>query len=211
MFTGLIETQGKILSCNLTSLGARFSICAEFSDNTLKIGDSVCVNGACHTVISINDNVFEVETMNETLSKTNFSKLKVGSIVNLERSLALNSRLDGHFVTGHIDGVGKLISIKKDGFSNVYRIEFDTKYIIQKGSVALNGVSLTVSAVDKNYFEVSLIPHTLNETNLKDSKVGDLINIELDILSKYIEKLLSLRDNDTKISVDFLKENGFNV
>ena len=150
----------------------------------------------------------------ETLNITNFSSAKQGDYVNLERALTLNTRLGGHIVSGHIDCTGKLVSVEK--ISDFYNLKFEiplnmTKYVIYKGSVTINGISLTVAEINDNIFTVAIIPHTYKNTVLKYLKHGDNVNIETDILAKYVEKLLGLNDNGTKnnISMEFLKENGF--
>lgn len=210
MFTGLIETVGVVKLIDSSDSGKRIKIYAPFfNDNTLRIGDSISVNGACHTVISAEGDLFEVETMNETLRRTNLKNLKTGSRVNLERAMKSDGRFGGHIVSGHIDGISKLISKKKDGFSFVYRFEYPAKYIAEKGSICVNGVSLTVSGFGADYFEVSLIPHTLANTNLNELEIGNEVNIEVDILAKYVEKFVHPNDNKSKIDENFLRENGF--
>jgi riboflavin synthase len=208
MFTGLIESLGRIKSIEKTHKGAKFKICAKF-ENSPKIGDSVSINGACQTIVKINEDCFEVEAMNETLKLTNFGNLKIGDIVNLELAMQASGRFGGHFVSGHIDGVAKLLSIKQDGFSNVLKFEYPARQIVQKGSICVDGVSLTVTNVGENFFEVSIIPHTLENTTLKSLKIGDIVNIETDMLGKYVEKFLSLNDNKSNITEEFLKEHGF--
>ena len=178
-------------------------------DDKLVIGESVSINGACHTIILIKDNFFEVETMNETLSKTNLGNLKINDRVNLERAIKADGRFGGHFVSGHIDGTSKLVKKEKDGFSYVLGFEYPTDYIVQKGSICINGISLTVSSVGENYFEVSIIPHTMANTNLDELNIGGIVNIEVDMLAKYIEKFTRVRDNKNKIDENFLRENGF--
>ena len=204
MFTGLIDSKGIIKSKIMTSDGARFGISCDYKD--LELGESISINGACHTVVNILTNGFEVDTMNETLNHTNLGKLSLNNVVNLERAMKADSRFGGHIVTGHIDGCAKLLSKKQDGISNVYRFEYSDRYIVQKGSICINGVSLTVSDTGKNYFEVSLIPHTLKSTNLLDLNVGDYVNIENDILAKYIEKYCG---NKKEIDENFLERCGF--
>ncbi len=208
MFTGIVENSGKIKSIEKTLLGAKFEICAKF-ENPPKIGDSVSINGACQTITKIAQDDFEVETMNETLKLTNFGNLKVGDTVNLELAMSASGRFGGHFVSGHIDGVAKVLSITADGFSNILRFEYPERYIIQKGSICVEGVSLTVTGVGENFFEVSIIPHTIENTTLKSLKIGDIVNIETDMLGKYVEKFISLDDNKSNITEEFLKEHGF--
>ena len=205
MFTGLIEAKGKVKTIDLKQNGAKISILALFSD--VQIGESISINGACQSVTYFDGSSFTVDSMNETLRLTNLKNLKVGDIVNLERALKPTSRLGGHYVTGHIDTTSKLIQKRRDGISNVYKFECNnTKYIVLKGSICVNGISLTVSNVGDNYFEVSVIPITESDTNISNLKIGDIVNVEFDILAKYVEKLLN---KDKKLDVDFLKECGF--
>ncbi len=206
MFTGLVEGKGKIKSKRITPDGARLVISSSFKE--LELGESISINGACHTVVEILSGGFAVDTMNETLKHTNLGSLVVNDEVNLERAMKASSRFGGHIVTGHIDGCAKLISKRQEGISYVYKFEFPDKYIVQKGSICINGVSLTISGVGNNFFEVSLIPHTLKSTNLLDLKVGELVNIENDILAKYVEKLCG---KNSTIDEILLKECGFNV
>ena len=193
MFTGLIEEQGKIQSAKLSNNGMDLTIGCKNILSDVKTGSSICVNGACQSVVSFNDNSITVQVSNETLNVTNFKSIKKGDIVNLERALTLNSRLDGHIVSGHIDCTAKFIRKTNDGFSQKFFFEIPSsksKYIIYKGSVAINGVSLTVASIDENIFSVELIPLTLKEVNLSLLKSGDIVNIETDMLSKYVEKFL---------------------
>ena len=210
MFTGLIEEIGIIKKIEQKNGGKVFEISAGFSQE-LKIGESVAVNGACQSVISKTQDTFSVFSMLESLKKTNLNYLKINDSVNLERAMILGNRLDGHIVQGHIDSMAKFLSLKNQGDATIFKFEYDTKYIVEKGSIAINGISLTVSEVGDNYFCVSIIPQTLERTNLKFLKTGDFVNIEVDIFAKYIEKFLSAKDNKKeKISLEFLRENGFN-
>ncbi|MDP3244565.1 MAG: riboflavin synthase [bacterium] len=188
MFTGIIEKTGVI-----KKIEPRYLIIGvENFLSDLKIGDSVAVNGVCLTIIKLNKNDFKVEIMPETLHLTNFFYLKQGEAVNLEKSLKAGDRLDGHFVLGHIDGVGKVIKIKKDGQFIDLIIKAPTnlrKYIAKKGAIAVNGISLTIAEDLKNSFRVALITRTREVTNLKNIKEGDLVNLEIDILARYLEKL----------------------
>jgi len=209
MFSGLIEKIGKIENIDLNNLGARLSYSCDFiNPETIKTGDSIALNGVCLTVTSIKNNIYTSDVMKETLDCTNLKELKKGDSVNLERAMSVNSRFDGHIVSGHIDTVAKVKNITNDGFSK--RIEFicDNELIILKGSICVNGISLTVSKVFENGFEVSLIPTTIQNTNLNTVKIGDSVNIEYDIIGKYVKKFIK-KEADSKISIDFLKENGF--
>ena len=211
MFTGLIEKVAEIKNFTQTQNGAVISIQCDFW-NEVKIGDSISVNGACLTVTEIKNGILSFEISKETLSVANFDGYTNGKTVNLERAMRADSRFDGHIVSGHIDGIATIKNITQDGFS--YRFYFETvreitKYIVKKGSITINGISLTVTDVSENNFSVEIIPHTLEQTNLKTAKIGDKVNIETDILSRYIEKFLSLNNNNSRISMEMLKENGY--
>lgn len=176
-----------------------------------KLGDSIATNGVCLTVTKLGEDFFEAEAMLETINNTTFKDLKVGEVLNLERALSPMKRLDGHIVQGHVDGVGKIINITHNANEIVYKISADEeelKYVVNKGSVALDGISLTVSGVDRDSLEVSIIPTTIRETNLKDKKLGDSINIETDIIGRYVYKFIN-KEEKSIIDLEFLKENGF--
>ncbi|MBQ8460449.1 riboflavin synthase [bacterium] len=212
MFTGIIEEIGIVREFSKLSNGAVIEIeCNIVLDGT-KIGDSISVNGVCETVTEITPNSFKAKLSEETLNITVFGELKIGSKVNLERALLVNLRFGGHIVSGHVDCVGKLISVEK--LTDFYNLEFEipnsqAKYVIYKGSITVNGISLTISSIKENVFKAAIIPHTYENTNLNTIKIGDYVNIETDILGKYVEKLLSANDNKRDISIEFLKENGF--
>jgi len=210
MFTGLIEQTGIIQDIVITNSGAKISFNTNFNDT--KLGDSIAVNGVCLSVTQIKNNIFYADVMQETLNLTNLKKLKTGDIVNLERAMKVNSRLDGHFVSGHVDCCAKVKTIINEGFSKKITFNCDTSLIIMKGSIAINGVSLTVSNVNENTFEVSLIPTTQEETNLKYLKIDDIVNIEYDLIGKYIQKFINQnikKEHPSKITEEFLKEHGF--
>lgn len=206
MFTGLIEKISTIKNITFTSNGANISFEADFEN--VKIGDSIAINGVCLTIISINNNIFSADVMKETLNITNLKNLKINDEINLERALKLSDRLNGHIVSGHIDTVATVKNIIQDGFSKRITFYCDTELIIKKGSIAINGVSLTISNVSDNFFEVSLIPETLQKTNLKNLKIGTTVNIEYDLFAKYIQKFNQNKEN-SKLTFEFLKENGF--
>ncbi len=214
MFTGIVEELGKIKSFKLISNGAKLTVeCKDILSDT-KIGDSICVNGVCQTITEFDSSSFTVMLSMETLNVTNFSDSKQGCFVNLERALTLNSRLGGHIVSGHIDCIGFLVSLEK--LSEFYNLKFEipqeySKYVVNKGSITVDGISLTVAEIHENTFTVAIIPHTYENTVFKYLKTGDSVNIETDILAKYVEKLLGFSDNKTKdtISMEFLKDNGF--
>lgn len=196
MFTGIVEEIGKIKSFD----GKRLVVeCSKVLKET-KLGDSISINGCCQTVVSMSSNSFSADVSAETLRVT--KGFKTGENVNLERALTPQTRMGGHIVQGHVDGVARYLGEMRFEVPK----ELD-KYIVYKGSIAVNGVSLTVSRNEGNTFCVAIIPHTLENTNLKDLKTGDLVNIETDILGRYVEKFLSTKDNN--LTEDFLKENGF--
>lgn len=212
MFTGIIEETGKIKSLNTVPDGAEIEVlCSKVLDGT-KTGDSICVNGVCQTVTALSHNSFRAKLSSETLAVSTFDRAKAGDTVNLERALQLSSRLGGHIVTGHVDCRGKLLSAEK--LSEFYNLEFEipenqAKYVVRKGSVTVSGISLTVASVSGNTFTTAIIPHTYENTGLKTLHSGDFVNIETDVLAKYVEKILSVNDNRGEISMDFLQENGF--
>lgn len=196
MFTGLIEEIGIIKNKISLGGGIKFIINASKVLVNLNIGDSINISGACQTVVEKNINSFSVEAVEETLKKTNFSKLRIGDRVNLERSMKAENMFGGHFVLGHIDTVGKIREIKKLTTSYLINIQFPkefNKYLINVGSIAVEGISLTIAEIKNDSFTVSIIPHTWRETNLSFKKNGDEVNLEFDVLGKYVEKILSQR------------------
>ena len=208
MFTGIIEEVGNLLA--ITNKNIKINAKNVLSET--KIGDSISVNGVCLTVTRLFRDSFEADISPETLKVTAFNKLKIGDLINLERALPANGRFGGHIVSGHIDGIGTVSSIEKlSDFYNLSIIlsESELKYTVKKGSIAINGISLTIANIDNNKISIAVIPHTYENTMLKTLKNGDYVNIETDILSKYIEKFLSTSDNRTGISMEFLMENGF--
>ena len=220
MFTGIIEGLGTVTAMQSFGHGQRFMFEADFTLDSVKIGDSIAVNGACLTAVAIKGNSFSADLSPETLSKSTFGASKVGERVNLERAMRLDSRLDGHFVSGHIDGVGLIR--QKLIMSNAVIITIETppalsRYMIKKGSVAVDGVSLTINECRRNDFKVSIIPHTAQITTLTAKKKGDRVNIETDMIGKYVERFVIFRDNeagqgpDTKTGIDreFLAKAGF--
>jgi riboflavin synthase len=220
VFTGIIEGLGTVKSLTRGAGGLRMGIEADIPMDEIKVGDSIAVSGACLTVVDFQDNIFEVDVAPETLSKTTLGQVKVGDRVNLERSLCLGNRLDGHLVTGHVDGVGMVRA--KRPLANAVLFAFGvpeslSRYIVQKGSVAVDGISLTVNACKRTTFEVSIIPHTAKITTMGFKKVGDPVNIETDIIGKYVERFTqhsantSTETEDTTSSVDktLLAKAGF--
>lgn len=215
MFTGIVEEIGTILNIKKDEEQYSILIKAEKIIESTKIGDSICTNGVCLTVTKMIEDQIEVDVMPETLRRTNLGELVKGSKVNLERALRLESRLGGHIVSGHIDGIGTIINIRKEDNAVWVQIQLDKeflKYVVEKGSIAIDGISLTVAYVDEASFKVSIIPHTSKETILLTKTIGDKVNIECDILGKYIEKLFNHKANIDKkddINKSFLIENGF--
>jgi riboflavin synthase len=212
MFTGIIEETGIVKSITHGSTSSQLTIEAKLVIGDSKVGDSINTNGVCLTVTAFGPGVFTVDVMPETIRRTNFSTLRPGSRVNLERALRLMDRIGGHLVSGHIDGTGKIIRRWDEGNAVWFMISAEKEilcYIIQKGSVAIDGISLTVTTADTHSFGVSIIPHTQENTTLLQYKSGDTVNIECDIIGKYIEKLHSNRLSGKKIDMDFLSGNDF--
>jgi len=210
MFTGIIEEKGFIKSIRAGGRSSRMVISAAKILEDLKIGDSINTDGVCLTVTEFSSSTFTVDVMPETMLRSTFRKLKPGSKVNLERALRLSDRLGGHIVSGHIDGTGRLEKIRKDEnaiWLSIIAEEPILRYIVEKGSVAIDGISLTVAKVDRHAFEVSVIPYTQVETTILAKKTGDAVNIECDIIGKYVEKLS--KTNGGKMDVNFLANNGF--
>lgn len=193
MFTGLVEEIGKIKEINKTSRGAKLTIECEKVIKNCSIGDSIATNGVCLTVVEYGKNYFTADVMNESLNITTLKNVKNGERVNLEKSLTLNNFLGGHLVMGDVDCVGTIKDILLDGFSKLYRIEIEKeclKYVVFKGRVSIDGASLTVASVDEKGFTVSLIPHTQEKIILGSKKIGEKVNIETDLIGKYVEKIL---------------------
>ncbi len=215
MFTGIVEEVGKIKKIERNTVSAKLSIEADKVLQEVKEGDSIAVNGICLTVTSFTKNSFTADVMHETMNRTTLGKLKENSPVNLERALSVMGRFGGHMVSGHIDGRGKIVGIEKDDNAVLFTIETTEKilrYIVEKGSIAINGISLTVARVDRKNFTVSVIPHTLKVTSLGSFQKGDEVNLENDIVGKYIEKLLGLscpEKKESTLTMDFLIKNGF--
>lgn len=193
MFTGIIEEVGKIERIQNGSHSAVLHIQAQKILDDLKIGDSVAVNGVCLTVTSFHKQGFSADVMHETLNRSALALLQTGSRVNLERAMPVDGRFGGHIVAGHVDGMGKVMRIEQDDNAVWYTVqaaESVMKYIVEKGSIAIDGISLTVAKVETAYFSISAIPHTVRETTLKERRIGDAVNLETDIIGKYVEKLL---------------------
>ena len=208
MFTGIIEEIGKIQTITTNQI----SVSCQKILSDIDLGDSIAVNGICLTVTSFDNSSFCADISMETARCTAFDYLKVGDFVNLERAMSANGRFGGHIVSGHIDGIGKIIKIAKQGEFYDLTIELnknESKYVIYKGSICINGISLTVAGINNNLVNCAIIPKTYKSTGLQFCRIGDFVNIEVDIISKYIEKFLSTGDNKSNIDLNFLQENGF--
>lgn len=208
MFTGIIEETGKVLRVE----PGKIHIQAEKTLEGTKLGDSIAVNGVCLTVTALGRSDFTADVMPETWKRSSLGTLKSGSGVNLERAMAADGRFGGHIVSGHIDGTGTVEAVRKDQNAIRYIIRTQpelTRGIVEKGSIAIDGISLTVTMVQKERFEVSIIPHTLKETTLGDKRKGSMVNLENDIIGKYVERLLSLEQTETTLTKEFLLWAGF--
>lgn len=215
MFTGIIEETGVIENIKWGANSAVLTIKAEKILEDLQLGDSIAVDGVCLTVVSIHSSSFQADVMHETLNRTILAKLGRGSEVNLERAMQLNSRFGGHIVSGHVDGMGTIVNIQKDDNAVWFTIQAEPgimRYVIEKGSITIDGISLTVAKVTEDTFSVSIIPHTLKMTILKNCRVGDLVNLENDIVGKYVEKLLmppKKEERKSTLTKAFLMEHGY--
>lgn len=209
MFTGIIEEIGEVTAIKRGAKSCEVSIRGNVVFSDLKIGDSVAVNGVCLTVTSIDKNIFTADVMPETMYRSGLGTLAKNSSVNLERAMPANGRFGGHIVAGHVDGVGFIRSMKNEDnavWITIIADENVMKYVVEKGSIAIDGISLTVAKVFKDAFSVSIIPHTASETTLLNRKPGDKVNLECDIIGKYVEKLIGRQSNITE---DFLKKYNF--
>lgn len=213
MFTGIVEGTGRVLRIDGKGRGKRLTL--EFPDRLTdaQLGDSISINGVCLTVTGREDRAFTFDLSEETISRSTLGKLRVQERVNLERALRLGSRLGGHFVTGHIDGIGVIVEKREEKEFIRLRIEVPKelcRYMVPKGSVAVDGVSLTVNDVHDNQISLMLIPYTLENTTLIDKRVGDEVNLEADLLGKYVERLVQFHKGKTeRLDLSFLKEHGF--
>ncbi|KAF6580147.1 riboflavin synthase [Paenibacillus sp. S33] len=220
MFTGLVEEVGRIQTISKSGEAMVLGISGSVVLGDLKIGDSVSVNGVCLTAIQIGTKDFKVDVMPETFRSSNLKELRSGSRVNLERAMAASGRFGGHIVQGHVDGTGTIRGVTSDQNAVVFEIEPKNqtlfKYILLKGSITIDGISLTVAQRTRDTFAVSIIPHTLSETALQAKREGDTVNIECDILGKYVEQLLNYRGaaeaervEEAPLSLDYLAKHGF--
>ena len=211
MFTGIVEEMGSVKALRREAGAARLVIAASTVLDSTAIGDSISVNGVCLTVVEMGADAFTADVAVETLSVTNLGELKAGARVNLERALQLSARIGGHLVSGHVDAVGRIRSRREEGSG--WRIFFDApdsvlRYVIKKGSIAIDGISLTVADVDRTGFSIAMIPHTAKLTTLGFKTAGDGVNLETDIIGKYVERLLSGRV-EGGLTLDQLKNAGF--
>lgn len=215
MFTGIVEEVGKVEQIKRGRYSAVLTIQAEQVLKGTKVGDSIAVNGICLTVTQLFPNAFSADVMHETLDRSSLAQLKYGSRVDLERAMLANGRFGGHIVAGHVDGVGKIVHIRRDDTAIWYTIQAQPqimRYVVEKGSIAVDGISLTVAAVTRTDFSISAIPHTVKETVLCERKEGDLVNLETDIIGKYVEKLLCREEGQqgkNTITKEFLSRYGF--
>jgi riboflavin synthase len=220
MFTGIIEGPGTISGIKQSGQSRRMAVNADYALDNTKIGDSIAVNGACLTVVSFSGSRFEVDVSPETVAKTTLGKAKIGDRVNLERALRISDRIDGHLVSGHIDGIGTIKSRKTQ--ENAIIITFNIPktvayYIIKKGSIAVDGISLTVNECDHESFQVSIIPHTAKLTTFGFKKISDSVNVETDMIGKYVERFVTQMQSgeskkeagESSVDIEFLVKTGF--
>ncbi len=213
MFTGIIENKGKVLRVEYRGLEKRLTIEFQRHLTEVQLGDSININGVCLTVVGNRKEAVELDLSQETLQRTVLGELKEGDQVNLERALRLTDRLGGHIVTGHIDGIGVIAEKRRERDFFLLRIripESVSRYVVQKGSIAVDGISLTVNEYQGGEIQMTLIPYTTEKTTLVDKKVGDRVNLEADILGKYVEKLFGQRNQKSgEVDRSFLKDHGF--
>lgn len=215
MFTGIVEEMGQVEGIQRGKQSAVLTIRAKTVLEGTKIGDSIAVNGVCLTVTSLLSDRFSADVMHETLDRSALSGLRRGSVVNLERAMAADGRFGGHIVAGHIDGTGRITRIKRDDNAVWYTVQATPqllRYIVEKGSIAVDGISLTVARVEETAFSISAIPHTVAQTALQNRREGDLVNLETDIIGKYVEKLLTPAPEtpaSSGLTRDFLARHGF--
>ncbi len=219
MFTGLVEELGKVKAIARGVKSVRLTVEAKKVLQDVKLGDSIAVNGTCLTVVEYDANNFTADVMPETVDSTALANLQIGSRVNLERTLSIGDRFGGHIVSGHIDGIG--IIRAKDNNDNAVIVKIEAgfevmRYIVKKGSIAIDGISLTIVDYGQDWFTVSLIPHSASVTTLGFKKTGDVVNLEADVIGKYVEKLLSLesprqQSKTSAINMNFLEKNGFTL
>ena len=210
MFTGIVEELGTVVSLKRGSKSAVLTIKGDQIFEDLKLGDSVAVNGVCLTATHMSGKTFQADVMNETFNRSSLGTLKKGDVVNLERAMAADGRFGGHIVAGHIDGTGTIRSMQPEGNAVLVTISAAPKllrYVVEKGSIAIDGISLTVAKVSHTDFTVSLIPHTGEETTLLKHRSGEIVNLETDIIGKYVEKLMQPKSGG--VTMELLQQNGF--
>ncbi len=217
MFTGLIEEVGRIRRLALTGAGGELRVDARAVLDGLRVGESIAVNGVCLTVTEVERDGFRAHLSAETLRRTTFGQLRAGRLVNLERALRVSDRLGGHIVQGHVDGIGRFLDRRPDGESWIFRFAFPPdlrRYLVVKGSIAVDGISLTIAGLGEAWFEVAIIPHTLRMTNLRELQSGDGVNLEVDILAKYMERMMEsalahFRPSASGVTLERLKAEGY--
>jgi len=219
MFTGIVQETGVVERVRPTAKAIELTIRTRLTGRGLKVGDSLAVNGCCLTAVKVSTRgkfrIARFDLLQETWRRTNLQFVKPGSLVNLERPLRANAELGGHFVTGHIDGIGKIVRWERAGQDHVLDITAPRdvlRYVVFKGSIAVDGISLTVASLTKGAFEVALIPHTLENTNLRTRQIGDEVNLECDVLAKYVESMLKQRENipaKSRLTEQYLKDRGY--
>ena len=214
MFTGIIEEVGHVTSIEIKGQQRRLAVACSKLGQELKQGDSISVSGVCLTAVDISRNSFTCDLAQETWLRTSFSRLKPEAPVNLELPMRASGRFDGHVVQGHVDGVGTVISFKRVPNGNDYVLEINvpselTRYIVAKGSLAIEGISLTVAAIDGTRVRVAIIPHTSDVTNLRSLKPGDPVNLEVDVIAKYVEKMIGAGATQSSITLEKLVRAGF--
>ena len=215
MFTGLVETTGTIHRLERKDRDLHLTVRASLEPPALKIGESIAVDGVCLTVVSLQDDAFTLDVSEETVSRSTLGQRRQGDEVNLERALRLGDRLGGHLVSGHADGTGRMAARQRRGESLVFKVEIPpelSRYIIEKGSIAVNGVSLTVNRCEGRQFEVNVVPHTARASTLGNLKMGDVVNIEVDLIGKYVEKFVLQRTGSQStrgVDAEFLARHGF--
>jgi riboflavin synthase len=214
MFTGIIEEVGRIAAIKVKGEQRRITVAAPKLARELKQGDSVSVSGVCLTAIELSGNSFSADLAQETWKRTSFSRLKPEALVNLELPMRANGRFDGHIVQGHVDGTGSVISFEAVTDGNDYRLKISvpselTRYIVEKGSLTIEGISLTVAAIVGNHVEIAIIPHTAQMTNLQSLAPGDPVNLEIDVIAKYVEKMMATRRAEGSLTVEQLLSAGF--
>jgi riboflavin synthase len=217
MFTGLVEEMGKVIGLETGDLSLKITVRSKRVIEGAKLGDSIATNGTCLTATKIGRDYFEADIMHESVKRTNLKRLKVGDLVNLEKSLTLATPLGGHLVTGDIDGEGMISDIYSDGIAKIYVVKIEPrlmKYVVEKGRITLDGASLTVVDFGDDFLSVSLIPHTQEMITLGSKSTGDYINVETDLIGKYVEKMMNFKEKTivekkSNITEGFLAENGF--